>query len=67
MRTSTEAEDNIRSSGEEDNMRTSGEEDQRADKAEAGGDTEAGDRRKRKRRMSLRRGVKRRKGEGKIA
>ena len=55
MRTSTEA---------EDNMRTSGEEDQRA---EAGGDTEVGDRRKRKRRLSLRGGEKRRKGEGKIA
>jgi hypothetical protein len=34
---------------------------------EAGGDTEAGDRRKRKRRLSLRGGEKRRKGEGKIA
>ncbi len=58
MRTSTE---------EEVKMRASGEEDQRADKMEAGGDTEAGDRRKRKRRMSLREGEKRRKGEGKIA
>jgi hypothetical protein len=48
-------------------MRSSGEEDQRAEKVEAGGDTEAGDRRKRKRRMSLRGGEKRRKGEGKIA
>jgi hypothetical protein len=48
-------------------MRTSGEEDQRTDKVEAGGDTEARDRRKRKRRMSPRGGEKRRKGEGKIA
>ncbi len=48
-------------------MRTSGEEDQRADKVEVGRDTEAGDRRKRKRRMSIRGGEKRRKGEGKSA
>jgi hypothetical protein len=59
-RTSTEA---------EDNMRTRREEDQRAEKVEAGGDIEAGDRRKRKRRLSLslRGEEKRRKGEGKIA
>jgi hypothetical protein len=48
-------------------MRSSGEEEHRVYKAEAGGDTEAGDRRKRKRRMSLRGGEKRRKGEGKSA
>jgi hypothetical protein len=50
-------------------MRTRGEEDQRADKVEADGDTEVGDRRKRKRRLSLslRGGEKRRKGEGKSA
>ncbi len=57
----------MRTSGEEVNMGTNGEEDQRTDKVEAGGDTEAGDRRKRKRRMSLRGGEKRRKGEGKSA